>query len=72
MNDVPKYNFLYVSECGLTRDVLKKLPKDMLWTMEPNYCGLCDIAFDNFVSCKYTQHILGTVNIIIILFDESC
>ncbi|XP_050360094.1 uncharacterized protein LOC126779930 [Nymphalis io] len=38
----------YLLRCGVAKDQLKNLPRDLLQLMEPEYCGLCAQSFESF------------------------
>lgn len=49
------YSFLkdrFVSGCGLTKDSLKNIPREILHKIEPEYCGVCALELDSFGMCK--------------------
>ncbi|XP_045760485.1 uncharacterized protein LOC123864238 [Maniola jurtina] len=42
----------YLMRCGVAKEHLKNLPRDMLQLMEPEYCGLCGHSFESFATSR--------------------
>ncbi|NP_001040195.1 double-stranded RNA-binding zinc finger protein JAZ [Bombyx mori] len=38
----------YLMRCGLTKDSLKNIPREILHKIEPEYCGVCALELDSF------------------------
>ncbi|XP_052747581.1 zinc finger matrin-type protein 3 isoform X2 [Bicyclus anynana] len=42
----------YLARCGVGKEHLKNLPRDLLQLMEPEYCGICAQSFDSFATSR--------------------
>ncbi|CAK1548550.1 unnamed protein product [Leptosia nina] len=42
----------YLIKCGVPREHLRNLPRDLLELITPKYCGLCAVEFETFVLAR--------------------
>lgn len=46
-----KLNMTFLG-CGVGKDNVKNLPRDLISLIEPEYCGICAQGLDSFAICK--------------------
>ncbi|KAI8435276.1 hypothetical protein MSG28_003615 [Choristoneura fumiferana] len=44
--------FRYLLRCGVSKESIKNLPKQMLRLIEPQFCGVCSMEFDSFIMSR--------------------
>ncbi|XP_046975311.1 uncharacterized protein LOC124541454 isoform X1 [Vanessa cardui] len=42
----------YLLRCGVAKEYVRNLPRDLLQLMEPEFCGLCAQSFDSFAMSR--------------------